>query len=124
MTMHKALYPSDDVDCMCQEKKKEEDLRALKIVRMNQNKDLKTTLKKSKGRLIRAANESTGLSIDQKKKKNKNYETEMVRKTTTIWIFQATIWWNYTRKHGHNSQERNLISFNSRAKRYPRDWLC
>ena len=31
MTMHKGLHPRDDNDYMCQEKKEEEDLTALKI---------------------------------------------------------------------------------------------
>ena len=32
MIMHKALYPRDDIDCMCQEKKAEENQSALRIV--------------------------------------------------------------------------------------------
>ena len=43
MMMNKALYPTDDIDCMCQEKKEEEDLPALKTVLMHQCEDLKTT---------------------------------------------------------------------------------
>ena len=43
MTMHKALCPRDDIDYMCQEKKKEEESLALKIAWMYQYKDLRTT---------------------------------------------------------------------------------
>ena len=35
-------------DCMCQEKKKEEDLPALKIVLMHQYANTKTTIKREK----------------------------------------------------------------------------
>ena len=48
MAMHKALYPRDDIDYMCLEKNKEEDLVALKIAWMHQYKDLKTIFKRAK----------------------------------------------------------------------------
>ena len=42
------LYPRDDIDYMCQEKKEEEDTLALRIDLMHQYKDSKTTLKRIK----------------------------------------------------------------------------
>ena len=44
--MHKALHPRDDLtDYMCQEKKEEEDMLALKTVLAHQYNDLNTTYK-------------------------------------------------------------------------------
>ena len=48
MTMQKALYPRDDIDYMCQEKKGEEDWPALKMAQLYQYEDLRTTLKEER----------------------------------------------------------------------------
>ena len=53
---------------MCQEKKWEEDLPALRVALMDQHKD---SIKKSKERLITAANNSIG-NINTNWKTNKN----------------------------------------------------
>ena len=42
---HDVLYPRDDVDYMCQEKKGEEDAPAFKRVSMHRYNDYKTALK-------------------------------------------------------------------------------
>ena len=42
MKMHKALYTRDGVDNICQEKKVDEDLAALKIAGMQRYNDSKT----------------------------------------------------------------------------------
>ena len=47
-TIHLALHLRDDIDYMCQEKKEEEDLSSLRIVRMYQHKDSNTMLKRAK----------------------------------------------------------------------------
>ena len=43
MTMHKALYPRDDVHIICQEKKEEEDWPNFKIVSMHRYIYLEST---------------------------------------------------------------------------------
>ena len=39
MTIHNSLHPRDDMNYMCQEKKEEKNLLALRISSMYQNKD-------------------------------------------------------------------------------------
>ena len=46
MTMHKVLNLRDNIDCMYQEKKAEEDLPALKMALTHRYNDWKTTFKK------------------------------------------------------------------------------
>ena len=41
--MHKALHPKNNIDYICEEKQKEEDLSALKIASMHRYDDSKTT---------------------------------------------------------------------------------
>ena len=48
MTMHKALHLRDNIDNMFQEKKDEEYLLAMWIVKMHHFKDSKNTLKRTK----------------------------------------------------------------------------
>ena len=60
MPMHKALYPRGDIDYTGQDQKEEEDTLALRIAKMHQYKDSKTTLKRAKKRLTLPASRTFG----------------------------------------------------------------
>ena len=56
--MHRTLQPRDDIDCMCQEKKEEEDSPAFVDCADAPIQEFEQFVKKSKERFITAANNS------------------------------------------------------------------
>ena len=84
MMIHQALHPEMMlIDCMCQEKKEKEDLRAFKIISIQLEE------------FIKKARRKTDYS-DQKRyrqhkhQQNKNNQRTKMERKTTVWIFQET----------------------------------
>ena len=106
ITMHKALYSKDDIDCMCPEKKEEEDLPAFKIASMHER--LEDYIKKSRGRLITATiNNTDNTSINRTKIARKQKWDGYFERQASYISHKKT--WTWLRRGNLNKETESLL---------------
>ena len=106
ITMHKALRPIDDIDYRCEEKKKEDDLPALKVELIHQFDDSKDVIKKCKEGLISAA--SNNSKSIKRNRITKNKEKVMKRQMNCMDILSYKQPKSHTRTPGHCKEKEIL----------------
>ena len=121
--MHKALHLRDDIDYICQEKKKEEDLPALKIVQVYQYNNSKDYIKKSKEKLItKASNSNDNMRTNRKTRKTRKQKREEKHlhgyyKPQTCKIAHKKTWTWQKKRETSRETESLLIAAQNKAIR-------